>query len=98
MNHNFTLKKIIFVEKFTFWYQLYYQIKKSISKTWGRLFWSSAMYHRTMDPSACPDKKPVPSVFEAKATAYESVLYKVLALLLFVWAALIFPSARPIVI
>ena len=56
------------------------------------------MYHRTMDPSACPDKKPVPSVFEAKDTAYESVLYKVLALLLFVWAALIFPSARPIVI
>ena len=56
------------------------------------------MYQRTMDPSACPDRKPVPSVFEAKATAYESVLYSVLALLLFVWAALIFPSARPTVI
>ena len=36
--------------------------------TWGFALSSSATYHLTIDPSACPDKNPVPSLFEARDT------------------------------
>jgi hypothetical protein len=37
------------------------------------------MYQRMIDPSAWPDKNPVPFWFTAKETTYESVAYKVFA-------------------
>ena len=48
-----------------------------------------------MDPSAWPERNPVPSLFDARDTTYESVLYKVEALLFLMNDALIFPSANP---
>ena len=48
------------------------------TRTWARADASSAMYHRTMEPSACPDKNPVPFWLTANETTYESVAYNVL--------------------
>ena len=53
------------------------------------------MYHLTMDPSAWPDKNPVPAELTTMEQTRLSVPYNVCALLVLQWAALTFPSAHP---